>query len=199
MFMKPLNFRLLAVAAFILTALSGLAAVSLVPDYAACQSGGGMGIFSAGPGWRYGSGNRWETEIFLGVVPRHDSKSTKALLALKENFVPWQLSLHRGLALEPLTASLYLTTILSQDFWTRQPQRYPSKYYFLPTRIRINLSVGQRLIWYLPERKGPVKSLAAYYELGTCDIYALSMAGSRELHLSDWMQLCIGIRINFQK
>lgn len=197
--MKSLNFKAFLSVAIILAAMPGTLAIDLRPAYAACQSGGGMGIASAGIGWNYGSKKRWETDIFAGIVPKYDSNSTKVTIAIKENFVPWQIKLKGDFYLEPLTTSIYFTTILSKRFWTRLPDRYSPNYYSLPTKIRINIALGQRLRWQLPKQTGCIDSVSAYYELGTCDIYALSAAGNKELKPSDWLQLCIGIRIYFRK
>lgn len=43
------------------------------------------------------------------------------------------------------------------------------------------------------------KSISAYYEIGTCDIYVLSVAGNSEIKFHELLQLCIGVRINFNR
>lgn len=194
--------RRLAVALVAVTSVGCVRGSDFVPAYAACQTGGGMGTFSAGAGWRYGKGRHWETEVFFGVIPKHDSRSTKATAALKENYIPWRIGLKVGIEIEPLTASLYLTTVISKRFWVSQPDRYPTGYYRLPTKIRTNIAVGQRLTWRLPERWGVARifgSLSAYWEIGTCDIYLLSAAGNRVIKPHDWLQLCLGLRFNIGK
>lgn len=172
-------------------------ALDLRPDNVTLQSGGGMGTVSVGTGWQYGK-QHWETEVFLGIISRYDSKSSRATIALKENYVPWQMNLNRRLTLEPLTSSLYFTTVISRQFWTRQPARYPSRYYILPTRIRTNIAIGQRIGFIMPE-SSPVRHISAYYEIGTCDIYALSAAGNSEIGLADRLQLCVGVKVTFRK
>lgn len=197
--MKWLNFKIIA----LVFALHGIAhetsAMDLRPAYASCQSGGGMGSISAGTGWKYGSRQRWETEIFCGIVPKHDSSSAKATFAIKENFSPWQIRLNGHLTLEPLTSSLYFTTIINKNFWVRQPDRYPSGYYSLSTKIRTNIALGQRIKLKLPGQSGIPDSISAYYEIGTCDIYALSSAGNKEIKFHERLQLCLGVRIDFRK
>lgn len=185
----------------ILIAMAGqdVRGASLLPTQAVCQCGGGMGSVSAGAGWRYGAGRRWETEMIVGIVPRHDSSSTKAVVALKENFVPWSIKCNTCLTFEPLTASVYFTTILSRKFWLVHPDRYPAGYYPLPTKVRSNLCLGQRLTWHVPYGKSKVESLSAFYEIGTCDLYAYSAAGNGVIKPRHWLQLCLGIRINFRK
>ena len=197
--MKSLNFRIIAtVTAFIIFAVD-VFAINLRPTCASFQSGGGMGIVSAGTGWRYGAKQRWETELFVGFVPKYDSNSSKVTFALKENFVPWQININDHITLEPLTSSLYFTTIISRRFWVQQPDRYPSGYYGLPTKIRTNISIGQRLKWHLPKPECFCKSISVYYEIGTCDIYVLSAAGNNKIKLRDRLQLCIGVKLTFKK
>lgn len=197
--MRLLNFKRILAGVIAVGTAYGLAASSFTPAGVSFQSGGGMGAVSAGAGWIYGKANSWESEIFIGLIPGYDSGSAKAALALKENYVPWHISLNRRFTLEPLTASVYLTTVVSKRFWVKQPDRYPSGYYGLSTKVRGNIAIGQRLRWQLPLQSGIIDSISAYYELGTCDIYVLSVAGNHEIKPHDWLQLCIGIKINFRK
>lgn len=171
-------------------------AIDLVPDHCILQSGGGMGIVSAGAGWAYGSRDRWETDVLIGLIPKYDSSSAKAVMTLKENFTPWKIRLNDKFNLGPLTAGLYVTSVLSDKFWVRQPGRYPSGYYIPPTKLRLNISLGQRISWTPPREKSKIKSLTAFYELSTCDIYLLSAYGNKALKPHDWLQLSLGLRVS---
>lgn len=199
MIMRWLSFKrlrsLIAVVALSLQA----SAIDLRPAHGALQSGGGMGAVSAGIGWCYGSRQSWETDLFVGLVPRYDSQSAKVSLALKENFVPWHIGLGKGFSLEPLTSSIYLTTLVSSKVWLHSPERYPAGYYVIPTRVRANISLGQRIKWRLPRKSGIVESVSAYYEIGTCDIYVLSAVGNSTIGFRDLLQLCIGVRVTFAR
>lgn len=197
--MKWLNFKRPVFAVISAVAAQGAGAMNLLPADVSCQTGGGMGTVSVGAGWRYGSGNRWETEVYLGVVPRYDSEASKATVALKENFVPWQIRCKDRIVVEPLAASIYFTTIISKKFWLVQPDRYPSNYYTLPTRVRTNIALGQRIKWLLPSAKSHISAISAYYEIGTCDLYVFSVAGNKEIKPHEWMQLCIGIKLDLRK
>ncbi len=195
MSMKSSIFSLLLALIAAVVALPARAA-DLVPHYVCVQTGGAMGAVSAGPGWRYGSGGHWETEIIFGVIPKYDSASAKALVAVKENFVPWAIPCREHLRFYPLSASIYFTTLISQRFWLSQPDRYPTGYYGLPTKVRSNVALGQRLEWNF-RRRMAVRSVAVFYEISTCDIYLLNAVGNSCLSPADWLQLCIGARINF--
>ncbi len=173
-----------------------LSAVNLAPHHVSLQSGGGMGVVSVGTGWCYGAKDRWETDIIAGLVPKYDSNSAKLVVALKENFAPWAIAINKHISLTPLTASLYFTTIVSKHFWASQPDRYPSGYYGLTTKIRANISFGERIEWCFPS-SAHIRSAGVFYEIGTCDIYALSAFDNSALAVADWLQLCIGMLITF--
>lgn len=171
-------------------------ALNLCPHTITVQCGGGMGLPAIGAGWHYGRSNNFETEVMVGLIPKYDSSNAKATLALKENFVPWHINLGSGFIVEPLTTSFYVTTILSNKFWVKQPSRYQPGYYGLPTKIRMNLCLGQRIVYTIPHKEWFVKGVTAFYELGTCDIYLLSAFGNKYLKPYDWLQLCLGVKLN---
>lgn len=185
------------IAAFVI--IYRMMAVDLRPAHISCQSGGGMGAISVGTGWQYGSHLRWETDLFIGLVPKYDSGSAKVSFALKENFVPWHIRLNHNFTLEPLTSSLYFTTLVSSKVWAHLPERYSKGYYILPTKIRANISLGQRMKWNIPKESSILESITAYYEIGTCDIYVFSAAGNSRIKFHDLLQLCVGMRINFNR
>lgn len=200
MTMKWYGFKRLLSIVFVFVIFHKADAIDLRPTHVSCQSGGGMGVVSLGIGWCYGSQHRWETDIFLGLVPKYDSESAKVAMALKENFVPWKVNLGMGFMLEPLTSSIYFTTLLNEHVWARLPSRYGEKgYYMLSTKIRANISLGQRLRWEIPGEAGVFDSVSIFYELGTCDIYVLSAAGNSEIKFHELLQLCLGIRLNFRR
>ena len=194
--MRSCIFKPLLSVVLVLCGSGTVSGVDLRPSHVICQSGGGMGVASVGVGWKYGPKKRWETDVIAGLVPRYDSDAAKAVLALKENFVPWSIPLPWRLTLQPLTASIYFTTLASKRVWVSLPDWYTPSYYMLPTKIRSNISLGQRVTWHY--RAGDARrSLTAFYEIGTCDIYAFNAFGNGCLSPKDWLQLCIGARINF--
>lgn len=193
--MRQWSFRAILIAILLMLIQQDVNAVSLWPDHVIFQSGGGMGILSVGTGWSYGANRQWETDIILGYIPQYDSSTAKACIALKENFSPWKLPIYRKIAIEPLSISIYFTSILHHKFWTNQPKKYPYGYYVLPTKIRANISLGQRVTW--KNDSSFIKSISAFYEIGTCDLYLLSAFGNSKIDPKDYLQLCIGLRINF--
>lgn len=169
---------------------------SLIPTQSVVQFAGNMGMLSFGVGWDYGRRKQWETHLLFGFLPKAQSDRAKATMTLKENFIPWSLSLKRGWAVEPLSVGLYLNTVFGPEFWQRQPARYPDSYYpFLSTKMRVNVFVGQRLELTLPSnRRKFVKSITAFYELSTCDLYLRAFFQDRYVKLKDIVGLSLGLK-----
>ena len=117
----------------------------LIPRYGKIQYAGSMGFLSAGTGWAYGTNDQWETDLLIGIIPRYSSKRAKATLTLKQNFMPWKIRLNDQFNIEPLACGLYLNTILDNEFWVKEPEKYPSGYYGFSTKLRTNIFAGQRI------------------------------------------------------
>lgn len=166
----------------------------IIPTYSKVQYAGGMGLMSIGMGWDYGKRSQWETEMFLGFIPRYSSDEAKATFTLKQNFIPWNTPLGKVVHVQPLTCSFYMNTIFNDEFWTQEPDRYPTGYYGFSTRIRMNLAIGQRIQFRIPHDKRHFsKSISFYYELSTCDLYLIS-AITNHLKPKDFLRLSFGIK-----
>ena len=169
---------------------------SLMPTYTKMQYAGGMGLLNFGFGWSYGKNDQWETDVFLGFIPRYSSDNTKMTFTLKQNFIPWHKPLNKSFTLEPLTCSLYFNTVFSDEFWTQEPDRYPRGYYGFSTRVRTHLSVGQRLRFMIPDKKRIfARSITAFYEISTCDLYVVS-AFTNHLSPDDYLRLSFGLKFD---
>ena len=172
---------------------------ALIPTQFIMQNAGNMGALSAGLGWDYGRHNQWETHLLLGVIPKHQSSRTKLTTTLKETFIPWNLDTKRGWALEPLTCGLYFNTVFGHEFWGHQPNRYPDSYYdFLSTKVRANVFLGQRVTTVIPsEKRRSAKSISAFYEISTCDLYLRAMVVDHYIKPKDIFGLSLGIKLLF--
>lgn len=51
----------------------------LIPHYTKLQFAGSMGMLSLGTGWNYYR-NHWETDVYLGIVPRNSDRHAMATL-----------------------------------------------------------------------------------------------------------------------
>lgn len=170
----------------------------LIPSYSKLQFAGGMGLVSVGTGWEYGKNRQWETDLLLGIIPKHSSKRTKVTFTLKQNFTPWRVPLRGRFALEPLSTGLYLNTVFGGEFWMKNPDRYPQGYYWFSTRLRIHVFVGQRIRFNIPEnRRWFLSSITAFYELSTCDLYVIQAVRNSYMNAGDVLHLSFGLKCNF--
>ena len=169
---------------------------SLIPAYSKIQYAGGMGLINFGLGWSYGKNHQWETDVFLGFIPRYSSDNSKITMTLKQNFIPWKKELGTRWTFEPLTCGLYFNTVFSDEFWTKEPDRYPQGYYGFSTRVRTHVFVGQRLRFNIPDKKRFFsRSITAFYEISTCDLY-VSSAFTNHLYPDDYLRLSFGLKFD---
>ena len=167
----------------------------IIPTHVKVQYAGGMGFMSAGVGWDYGRRKQWETHLLFGFLPRYGSSRAKTTMTVKENFIPWSVALGDRWAVEPLSVGLYINTVFGPEFWRSQPARYPKGYYFMSTKMRLNVFVGQRVELTLPRnRRKFVKGITAFYELSTCDLYLRALVLDSHVKLTDIFGLSLGLK-----
>ena len=169
---------------------------SLIPTYTKFQYAGGMGLINAGLGWSYGKNKQWETDVYLGLIPRYSSDKSKITMTLKQNFIPWHKDLNERWTFEPLSCGIYFNTVFSEEFWTQEPDRYPRGYYNFSTRVRTHIYLGQRLCFHIPNKKRLfARSITAFYEISTCDLYVVS-AFTNHLNPGDYLRLSFGLKFD---
>jgi len=115
-------------------------------------------------------------------------------LALRQTYIPWHKSLGGGLVLEPLQAGMFVSTILGDKFWGKEPDRYPSNYYGFSTRVRLHVFVGQALAYRFRHKLGPFRSAGVFYEINSCDLYIIS-AFTNHLSPKDYLRLAFGLKL----
>lgn len=168
----------------------------LIPTYSKIQFAGDIGLLSLGTGWNYGKRNQWETDILLGFIPKYSSKDFKMTITLKQNYLPWNIELGKGFSAEPLACGIYFNTVLNDDFWTREPDRYPEGYYGFSTRIRTHIFLGQRLTYDIKYNKRmTARAITFFYEISTCDLYLVSAVGNSYLRPKDYLRLSFGLKL----
>lgn len=166
---------------------------NLIPRYSKVQFAGSMGMLSVGGGWNYGK-DHWETDIFLGLVPRNADRHAMVTLTIKQNYIPWRVSLNEKISFEPLSCGLYVNTLLDKDFWVINPDKYPDGYYTFSTRIRFHAFLGERITFQLDKKKFHNKSITLFYEISTCDLYLISAIQNSYLKPSDYLSLSFGVK-----
>lgn len=169
----------------------------LIPRYNKFQYAGEMGLFSLGCGWDYGRRKQWETDILLGYLPKFDGKEWHITFTLKENYIPWKIALWKSdWILEPFTASLYINKIFGNEFWSKEPDKYPDRYYNVATNLRFNIAFGQR-IKFKGKPLGLSDHITFFYEICTNDLYLVSYFTNKYLGLTDIFSLSLGIKFQF--
>ncbi|MCR5131899.1 MAG: hypothetical protein K6C10_10635 [Prevotella sp.] len=183
---------------------------ALIPTQFVMQNAGNMGMISLGVGWDYGKRRQWETHLLFGYIPAHQTSRGKLTTTVKENFIPWSITLwpnankpsaplnwKQGWSFEPLTASVYVNTVYGHEFWKSQPGRYPDKYYeFMSTKFRLNVAFGQRLTLEIPyEKRKATRSISLFYEVSTCDLYLRTLLIGHSVPLKDVIGLSIGVKL----
>ena len=150
---------------------------SLIPTHTKLQFAGNMGLLSLGTGWDYGKRNQWETDI------------------LKQNYMPWSISLGKDFAVEPLACGMYFNTVFGGEFWTHEPDRYPKGYYGFSSKVRIHAFLCQRLTYNIPPRwRLGARAITFYYEISTCDLYIVSAFLNKYLKPKDYLSLSFGLK-----
>ena len=170
----------------------------LIPDHYKWQFAGSIGVVSLGTGWTYGKKQQWETDLFLGFLPKFESDRHKVVFTVKQSYVPWRLRVKESpWVVQPLSCSFFLSSVLNEKFWTREPDRYPKGYYGFSTRIRANLSLGQRIMFDIPDVSDwLVQEVSLYYELGACDTDLCTFFGDRTIKFKDILSLAIGLKVH---
>ena len=104
--------------------------------------------------------------------------------------------MRHGWLFEPLSCGIYFNTVFGSEFWDREPDRYPDKYYpLLKTKVRTNVFVGQRLTKIVPKnRRKFLKSITLFYEISSCDLYIRSAVMERDVSLWDILGLSLGLK-----
>lgn len=168
----------------------------LIPTHTKIQFAGDMGLLSFGTGWDYGKKNQWETDIFLGFVPKYSTDDFKVTMTLKQNYMPWSLDLGKGFSTEPLACGIYFNTIFNDDFWASEPDRYPDGYYKFSSKVRIHAFLGQRFTHEIDkEHRYRAKAITVFYEISSCDVYIISAFGNKYLKPKDYLRLSFGVKM----
>lgn len=170
----------------------------LLPNLGVLQYAGNIGMVSAGLGWDYGKNDRWETLFLVGYLPKFHADDEDYTFTLKENFVPWRVQCNEWFSFQPACFTLFVNTIFDDEFWTREPSRYPSSYYGFSSRVRFSIGFGGRINWDIPEaRRLHGDRLSLYYELSMCDLQIVSAVPNREITFGDILRLGVGIQYKF--
>lgn len=169
--------------------------VKMLPRKVTTQFAGNMGAVSLGIGWKYGKKDQLESDLLIGVVPKHDSDRVKVTMTVKQQVIPFHFEPGEKVHFAPITIGGYMNMIFGDEFWTNQPDRYPHGYYWFSTRFRFNLCVGQRVEFNILEDNSVNihRNVAFFYELSVNDLYMIEVfKNPRYLRPKDYVTLSMG-------
>lgn len=167
----------------------------LMPELFNVQYAGGIGCVSAGLGWDYGSSQQWETHVLVGYIPKRYNYPNYWTLTIRETYNPWKINIGRHCRVSPLTVGVAINSLLHKNFWTSEPDRYPSGYYGFSSRVRFHLGIGQRFTYVIPDKFRYLSSrMSFYYEISTCDLYLRQKFINKTIPLKDIITLGVGVQ-----
>lgn len=172
----------------------------LIPTHSKLQFYGDMGLANLGIGWDYGKHSQWETDVLFGFIPKNYSGSVKVTMTLKQTFNPWSINLDKKgyFTFEPLQTGLYANFVFGNEFWVNKPSRYPKGYYGFMSKMRFHVFLGESFTYDIPDHKRSfIKSISAFGEISTCDLYLSSAIPNKYLGLEDWLRLSFGLKFSF--
>ena len=169
----------------------------LTPNIGVLQWAGDIGVVSAGLGWDYGRNNHFETLILAGYLPKWSFEHRTLTFTVKENWIPFRIG-SDNISYKPLVLTAYMNSIFNDEFWTKEPDRYPSGYYWFSSRMRLAVGAGQRLSFDIPyEHRRLHDTASLYYELSATDFYLISAVRNKSIRITDIIHLGIGIQYTF--
>lgn len=167
----------------------------IIPTMAIAQFAGNMGLVSVGVSWDHGARGQWETALLAGFLPREEGRKRYITATLKETYTPWSIQVNDRFSFEPLTCGLYFNSILSRDFWVKEPDHYPSSYYGFSTKIRANVFIGESFTFYTARSGSLLRYASLFYEFGTADMYVISKATNKYLKFWDIFGVSFGVKV----
>lgn len=170
----------------------------LIPNQARTQYAGSVGMINLGLGWHYGGKerHRWETDFMFGLILKNNNPHNYLTFTLRQSYVPFRIPLMWNLSYEPLATGLMLNFISGEEFWMREPSKYPQRYYGFPTAVRSHIFLGQRIRWEIPHAKRKyVKAISFCYDFSACDLDMASYFTNSYIKLRDILSLSLGVKV----
>ena len=165
----------------------------LLPDYAKLQSGGWLGVATAGLGWELFD-DTINASVYYGYVPSSVGGTSVHSVAWQASLRPATVSAF-GLSWEPLYVGLGAVYVFGRDFFIGTPSRYPEEDYYPPTGRRLLYSVGTEIRRATTE---PLRSHGAFLELTAVDHYLqLWLDEPDRIRWSAALSLSAGYRLAF--
>jgi hypothetical protein len=146
------------------------------PHHLVLQTAGGQGLAAAGVGYTTWRG-RVDVDVLAGYVPSRYSITPMGIFTAKAGYSPWTLPLGQGRwQVRPVTVGALINHTVSSGLNDSRDDKYYKGYYWWSSRTRIGGFVGGKVSRVVgTNRFGQARTLGAYYELGTNDLYLASI------------------------
>lgn len=163
-------------------------------DHLKLQYAGAIGFISPGVGIAYAK-DKMETDLYFGYVPKSVGGDHLFMLTLKNTYSPFTIKpRNRDLVIHPFSIGGFFNYSFGSEFSTSWPDHYPKGYYWWDSAIRLGFFLGGKVT--KPVLGLPFRSLSAYYELGSNDLYFISYVQNfRYFKPYEILNLAIGIKV----
>ncbi|MFC5269810.1 hypothetical protein [Adhaeribacter terreus] len=167
-----------------------------IPDHAVAQFAGNIGLVSVGVGYSY-LNDKVQTDILYGFVPAFESKTSIHIVTAKNAYHPFAIDLANDYVFEPLRIGAGVSYSAGPQFFTRLPKRYPNRYYWWASSLRLTPFLGMSISKKVGHEATIVKRVQLYAELGSTDLDIVSKFDNETIPVWDILNLAIGTKIVF--
>lgn len=170
-----------------------------LPDHVTIQFAGNIGLLSAGPGYSY-LHDKINTDFLYGYVPGFETADTDAgihILTAKNYYTPFRHTFKEDYQWEIVKVGFGVSYSMGQQFFTSLPKRYPDKYYWWASSLRLTPFIGTALSAKVGNDATIIKRVQLYAELGTNDLDIVSITSNKSLSVYDILNLAIGTKLVF--
>lgn len=166
---------------------------ALLPDHAALQFAGSIGIMAGGAGYRNGKGTI-ESELLFGYLPASIGGDRLYTAALKSNWLPFLLFKNKRVQLYPLQTGVMVSHTFGSQFFRLPPAHYPKGYYTFSTAIHAYWQFGSRMSVPFQDKR-----LELFYEFNANAEEIVAMFQNPNFLTPDKIfSLAIGLKLNFE-
>ncbi|MCC3156187.1 hypothetical protein LJ737_03005 [Hymenobacter sp. 15J16-1T3B] len=146
------------------------------PHHLLLQTAAGQGLITAGVGYTTLRG-RVDLDVLAGYVPSKYSITPMGIFTAKAGYSPWTLHLGQSRwQVRPFTVGALVSHTASRGLNDSRDGKYEPGYYWWSSRTRVGGFVGGKVSRVIGHnRYGHPRTLGAYYELGTNDLYLSSI------------------------
>jgi hypothetical protein len=143
---------------------------------------------------------RLEADMLAGYVPqRHAGRKALGIFTFKTTYTPYTIALRNPQwRLHPLSFGGLVNYTPSRTLNRSRDEKYYKGYYWWSSTVRFGAFLGGRVTRELQPSNGHARAVSLYYELGTNDLYVVSLATNLSgLKVTDVLTLGVGGKFMF--